>query len=319
MKSPIPERRRTLLAAGGRALAVACLAGLVAGAAAAVESPASAKSELIPTGARATIYLDVPDSAEDTVRHLRMEQGKSAFVRTSYGVRRVSVGDPKIADVIVLRQSELQIVARGVGTTNIVIWSNSGEIEAAIDLHVGRAYSSIESEINRVLGTSEVRVESAGNAIVLTGSVPDAGSLERVLRVAHAYFPEKEEAQIVNLVTVGGNQQVMLEITVNRGGLREHPVRNADRRTAPADDERARSTGQQHRPIVHPTRSPVAACAPHSAHCDHEPDEDRERQAEPGGHRHPLRRDGVRIRGGRLLSGAGGHDVAQQIRQCDSR
>jgi pilus assembly protein CpaC len=215
MKTVNPERRRTLQNAGARLVAVVGLASLVATAALAVETPTPMRRELVPTGARATIYLDVADTAEDTVRALHMERGKSAFVRTSYGVRRVSVGDPKVADVVVLRQSELQIVAKKVGTTNVVIWSTSGEIEAAIDLHVGRAYSSIESEINRVLGTRDVQIESAGDAIVLTGSVPDAAALERVVSVAHAYFPEKDKAQIVNLVSVGGNQQVMIEITVS--------------------------------------------------------------------------------------------------------
>ena len=215
MKILSPERRRTLPFAGGRLVAIVALVGLLADAALAVDTPRRARRELVPTGARATIYLDVAGSAEDTVSQLHMEKGKSVFVRTSYGVRRVSVGDPKIADVVVLRQSELQFVAKAVGNTNVVIWGSSGEIEAAIDLHVGRAYSFIESEINRVVGVGDVRVDSAGDSIVLTGSVPDAASLERVLSVARAFFPEKESGEIVNLLSVGGNQQVMIEIVVS--------------------------------------------------------------------------------------------------------
>ena len=105
-----------------------------------------------------------------------MEKGKSVIVRTAYSVTRVSVGDPKIADVVVLRTQEIQIVAKEVGTTNVVLWGGGGEIEAAIDLHVGSAYSAIESEIHRVIGVDDVRVEAAGSSVVLTGSVPDAAS-----------------------------------------------------------------------------------------------------------------------------------------------
>jgi pilus assembly protein CpaC len=50
---------------------------------------------------------------------------------------------------------------------------------------------------------------------VLTGSVPDAASIERVLSVARAHFPEKGENDIVNLLMVGGNQQVMIEVTLS--------------------------------------------------------------------------------------------------------
>ena len=35
------------------------------------------------------------------------------------------------------------------------------------------------------------------------------------MSVARAHFPEKEDADIINLITVGGNQQVMIEVTVS--------------------------------------------------------------------------------------------------------
>ena len=56
----------------------------------------------MPNGAGGTIDLNAPATAEETVSSLTLEKGKSAIVRTAYGVTRVSVGDPRIADVIVL-------------------------------------------------------------------------------------------------------------------------------------------------------------------------------------------------------------------------
>ena len=60
-----------------------------------------------------------------------------------------------------------------------------------------------------------MRVDSAGASVVLTGSVPDAASLERAVNIARAHFPEKADGGIINLLTVGGNQQVMIEVTVS--------------------------------------------------------------------------------------------------------
>ena len=173
--------------------------------------------ELVPTGARATIYLEPPLSAEDTIRELELEKGKSAFVRTSYDVTRVSVGNPDVADVVVLRQRELQIIGRGVGATNIVLWGGAGEIEAAIDLHVRSPFSEVEAEIRRTVPGSDVRVSSAGESVVLSGYVVNAAMLERVLAVAGAFYPERrrEEGGVVNLLEVGGNQQVLIEVTVS--------------------------------------------------------------------------------------------------------
>jgi pilus assembly protein CpaC len=211
MTTDTPGRRRALrLARGPIAAAALCL---FASAALAVDSPPASR-ELQPNGARGMIQLPSAASAEDVVRTLGMEKGKSVIVFTDYSVTRVSVGDPRIADVVVLRTQEIQIVAKEVGATNVVLWGSGGEIEAAIDLHVGSAFSGAESQIRRLSDVDDVHVDSAGNSIVLSGSAPDAASVERVLNVARAQFPDKSAAQIVNMLTVGGDQQVMMDVTV---------------------------------------------------------------------------------------------------------
>src|SRR5215510_13790586 len=120
MTIEIPGRRRMPLCA-----AIAGVVCLFAGAALALETAPHVRRELVPTGSSATIRLEAASTPADTVSQLTMEKGKSVFVRTGFGVSRVSVGDPKVADVVVLRTSELQIVARDVGTTNVVIWGSS--------------------------------------------------------------------------------------------------------------------------------------------------------------------------------------------------
>jgi pilus assembly protein CpaC len=116
---------------------------------------------------------------------------------------------------VVLRTQEIQIVAKDVGATNVVLWGSGGEIEAAIDLHVGTAFSGAESAIRRVADVSDVHIDSAGSSLVISGSAPDAAAVERVMNIARAQFPDKAAAQIVNMMTVGGDQQVMIDVTVS--------------------------------------------------------------------------------------------------------
>jgi pilus assembly protein CpaC len=213
MTTDDPGRRRAPVRAAGPIAGLAAALCLFGSAALAVETAPHAMRELVPSGAFGTIDLDAASSAEETVRSLALEKGKSVIVRTEYGVTRVAVGNPQVADVVVLRTSEIQIVAKEVGETNVVIWGG-GQIMAAIDLHVGSAYSAIESEIRRVIGVGDVHVESAGESVVLTGSVPDAATIEHVLSIAKAHLGDKADA-MVNLLTVGGNQQVMMEVTVS--------------------------------------------------------------------------------------------------------
>ena len=186
----------------GLALAVAALA-LLPG------SAATAKRN----GTRAAIQLD--GGSGDLVRHLTLERGKTTFLETAYDVKRVSVGEPRVADVVVLGANEIQLVAKDLGDTNVVLWDEAGNARSAIDVAVLRPHASIEKEMRRVTGNEEIRIESAGESIVLKGSVPDTGSADQALRLAKAFFPNKgDKNKIINLLEVGGNQQVMIEVAI---------------------------------------------------------------------------------------------------------
>jgi pilus assembly protein CpaC len=160
------------------------------------------------------IQLPRPLNGTDVFRKIEIEQGKSISVSTGYGVKRVSVGNPGIADVAVLGPRELQFVAGKVGATNVLVWGTDGRIQAVVDVHVGTAYSHIAAELRRVLENEEIELESAGDSVVLRGSVSDGLSLEHALSVTRAFLPVDDRDHVINLLEVGGGQQVMLEVVI---------------------------------------------------------------------------------------------------------
>ena len=81
------------------AMAALSLVGIVAGPAWAAPAP------------EVVLQLEEPETEGDMVRIVEIERGTSRFVSTSYKVKRVSVGDPEILEVVVLNPSELQFVA----------------------------------------------------------------------------------------------------------------------------------------------------------------------------------------------------------------
>jgi pilus assembly protein CpaC len=159
------------------------------------------------------LYLAEPGGHEDVLQDIDIEVGKSLFIQTSYSVRRVSVGDPDVVDVSPLGTQEIQLVAKAIGTTNVVLWSPKGVPKASINVAVGAANSHIEAELRRVLGQNDVHIDGAGESVIVRGSVPTTLEMEKALKVAKAYFPEQSES-VVNLLDVGGNHQVMIEITI---------------------------------------------------------------------------------------------------------
>jgi pilus assembly protein CpaC len=162
----------------------------------------------------AVVHLDPAGGATDVLRQLAMELGKSVFLKAGYSVKRVSVGNPAVLDVVVLNATELQLVAKLVGTTNLLVWDGSGKLQAAIDVHVSSPQSQLQAELRRILEVEDITVESTGHATVLKGSVPSAVKLEQALEVSKAYLGAESQGKIVNLLQVGGNQEVMLKVVV---------------------------------------------------------------------------------------------------------
>jgi pilus assembly protein CpaC len=143
-----------------------------------------------------------------------MEQGKSASISTDYGVKRVSVGHPEILDVVVLGTRQLQFVGKSAGATNVLLWDSKNRLQTVLDVHVGAPYSHIGSELRRVLANEQISLESAGKSLVLTGNVSNSLAMERALTVTRAFLPDEEQSRVINLLEVGGGQQIMLEVVV---------------------------------------------------------------------------------------------------------
>jgi pilus assembly protein CpaC len=174
--------------------------------------PSPTSPEAIELDGGVIIHLAKPTRDEDMIRSLELEIGKAAILRTAFQVKRVSVGNPKILDVVVLSPREIQLVPSTIGETNLVLWDPAGAPQAAIDIHVGAAFTQIERQLRKLLGTDEIHVDSAGEAVVLSGSVSSPAQVERAIAIAQAFFPEDPESKVVNALEVGGNQQVMIEV-----------------------------------------------------------------------------------------------------------
>jgi pilus assembly protein CpaC len=192
--------------ARGKVLGAVCALALLAGG-----TPATAAIELA-ANEQGIVQIGAMSSDEQRVRSLDVELGKTTFFHTDFRVRRVSVGDPATLDVNVLSPTELSLVPKKIGTTNLVVWESSGAPALVVDVTVGSNYSAIERRIESVLGTSGVKVESAGESVVLAGSVPSPVYAERAVAIAKAFFTKKADDRVVNALEIGGNQQVMIEV-----------------------------------------------------------------------------------------------------------
>ncbi len=136
--------------------------------------------------------------------------GKSALLRLPAAASRVSVGDKTIADVILLNPREIYLLGKKVGTTNIILWSRSGQ-STVIDVQVGIDPSALQAQLSKLMpGEKDIKVSAAADSLVLTGTVADTLKAARAVELAEAFAGKK----VVNMLKVTGAQQVMLEVKI---------------------------------------------------------------------------------------------------------
>jgi pilus assembly protein CpaC len=189
------------------------LAGLSVALCTAVAGATWAVESTLKPDSQGVIKVAAVGGEADRIRKLDLELGKTAFLNTEFRVRRVSVGEPATVDVKVLNPREVALVPKKVGGTNLVLWGPGSKPVMVLDLTVGSNLTPIEHRISSVLGMDGVQVESAGESVVLRGTVPSPVHSDRALAIAQAFFP-KNQGTVVNAIDVGGNQQVMIEVVM---------------------------------------------------------------------------------------------------------
>jgi len=145
-----------------------------------------------------------------SVTDLDATVGKSNLINLSVPIARISVGNPAVADVILLGPKQLYILGKTIGSTNVMMWDKQGHTIAMIDVNVSRELGALNSEIRKLVPKSTVKVRSMGENIVLEGHVPDARIASEVSDLAEAFVGKK----VINMMQVDGVQQVMLEVKI---------------------------------------------------------------------------------------------------------
>jgi len=158
------------------------------------------------------------DREVGAVKNLALETGQNRLLLLSEPIGRVSVADPKIADLKVITPTQLLLTSRNVGTTDLTLWNKRDEA-LVIALLVTRNLDRLRSQLLEFFPNEKISVSAAGDLIVLSGEVSDVRVPDRAAEVAQLHSDK-----IANLIKVVGNQQVQLEVKfaeVSRNGLRE--------------------------------------------------------------------------------------------------
>lgn len=160
---------------------------------------------------------------------------KSTVLSFPRAIKQISVGNPGVADILILRKQQLYVVGKNLGTTNVVAWDESGNVLSSFDVEVTHDLDSLKSKLHQLMPGEDIKVYSAQEKLILSGELSSASRLDAAKELAGGFLPDCVRAQsdapeatrtralsdpsckkgtVVNLMQVGGAQQVMLKVTV---------------------------------------------------------------------------------------------------------
>ncbi|KJY85008.1 pilus assembly protein CpaC [Vibrio galatheae] len=152
---------------------------------------------------------------------------KSTHVTLAGKAKRVSLGDPNVLDIVMLKSDEVFLIGKRLGSTNLMAWDSRGQLIESINIEVTHDLNSLKAKLYEFLPNEKIEVHSAQNRLILSGQISNQASMNIALRVAETYSAgqdadkeneslsqQVDKTGVINLMTIGGAQQVMLEVTV---------------------------------------------------------------------------------------------------------
>jgi pilus assembly protein CpaC len=135
-------------------------------------------------------------------------QNQSQILRLDQPFTSLSVGQPKIADVLPLTDRSIYVLGKETGTTNLTIYGRNNNLLAVVDLVVSLDVAGLKRRLFELMPDEKIEVRPAAGALMLSGTVSSSTRLAQILSVANRYA----EGKVTNLLTVRGSQQVLLAV-----------------------------------------------------------------------------------------------------------
>ena len=139
---------------------------------------------------------------------LAVPVNKSQVLRVDRPYAKALIGNPEVADVLPLTNQSVYLLGKKTGTTSLTLYDSRNMLIAVVDVVVGPDVISLRRQLSETLPASEIGARISHDSIVLEGVVPNGPTADRAVQLAETYAPGK----VVNLLSLGSSQQVMLEV-----------------------------------------------------------------------------------------------------------
>lgn len=148
---------------------------------------------------------------QEITQLVRLKVGQSKVLRTPFTITRISVADPEVADIILTSAREIYINGLAPGVTNLSLWGKKRFTSARVTVEAD--VTLLKEKLAQILPHEKIAVQAADESIVLSGEVTGPVTQETAMALAAPFVGGKRN-RVINLMHVGGVQQVLLAVRV---------------------------------------------------------------------------------------------------------
>ncbi|WP_425373513.1 type II and III secretion system protein family protein [Phyllobacterium leguminum] len=178
-------------------------------------------------------------------KRINLGLNKSVVIDLPQDAYDILVANPDVADAVTRTSRRIYLFGKQVGQTNIFVFGPNGEQIASLDLQIERDVAGLNHYLKKYIPGSEITVELMNDNVILTGTVQTPQDSAKAAKLAGLFVsggeattgqynkgasaqtggggvsiidnPDEEArrtSKIVNLITIIGDDQVTLKVTV---------------------------------------------------------------------------------------------------------
>ncbi|OHC73416.1 MAG: hypothetical protein A3G18_04920 [Rhodospirillales bacterium RIFCSPLOWO2_12_FULL_58_28] len=179
-------------------------------------APSLNVAEAPPPGISAAIQPNVPVIEGALPAVLDMSLNMARIINLPAPFQNIVVGNETVAnvsyDVDAKNNRQAFITARALGTSNIIFLDKNGGIVHQMDVRVGQDSDTIQAALAKLLPDDNIKVSVYRDSAFLTGKVRSSESLTNAVSIARRFVGA--DINVVNMLSVQGSQQVILQVRV---------------------------------------------------------------------------------------------------------
>ena len=154
--------------------------------------------------------------------------------------------DMEAAESTFMPPNQVMIRGKSLGTTNLYLWGAKGKIIQVLDIEVTHDLTTLKAKLHELLPNESIGVRSSQKNIVLSGEITTLANMQNAIQLASTFLgpssimnqggnssasgdgstsmssnyaapkidPNGSSSGVINLMSVGGAQQVMLDVKV---------------------------------------------------------------------------------------------------------